>query len=226
MNSCGYCVRISLKHADYTGTTDETIAKAKIDALAFAQLPHISDVFFVYEVGEAEGKHLHGYFKTHKTRNTIVSYLKKAFSIEDGNTGYSLKKADPAKMQDYLKYCAKGIDGNRNCPVEVIYEDEVHLWDILHKNYHDTADQIKERISGKRGCEAWYEDLANALIAEGKTKKEDVLARVCRYYTHESKKGFEKFAVTRTFWRVYALVNGSEAQSLIYDSVAECVFRV
>lgn len=224
MQSIGYIVRVSLKHEVYGPTTNDAIAKAKVDCIDFASKPHISNAFFVFEIGEGEGRHLHGYFKTHKTRNTIVTYLKSAFTITDGNAGYSLKKADPKKMPDYLKYCAKGMDGNHGSPVECVYEHEPHMWEILHKNFHEKAAEIKS--NKKNGPEKWYQDMAEELKAKNLTTKEDVLKRVTEYYIHDSKKGFDKFAVTRTFWRVYALVCGSDAQALIYDSVAEMVFRV
>jgi len=224
MNAIGWCIRVSLKDDVYGPSMAECLAKARVDAADFASKPHLQDTFFVFEIGEGEGKHLHGYTKTHKARNTIVSYLKAAFTIVDGNAGYSLKKANPAKMQDYLKYCAKGMDGNKGAPVECVFESEPHLWELLHKGFHDTADEIAK--AKKHGPEEWYNAMATELKDAGLTTKEDVLKRVTKYYIEDSKKGFDKFAVTRTFWRVYALVCGSDAQALIYDSVAEMVFRI
>lgn len=219
-----YIFRISLKK--YGASKDDAIAKAKVDALQLATKPMVTDLWAVYEEGEAEGKHLHGYIKTSKTRNTVISYLKAAFDIPDGNAGFSLKPANPNKMPSYLKYCAKGYLGTQGSPVEVVYEKEVHLWDVLHADYHKTAEEIKAREKGKYGCEAFFVSMADMLKAQGKTSKEDVLSEVTNYYVNVSKKGFEKFAVMRCFWRVFSLVSQSDAQAMIYEQCAEALFRV
>lgn len=219
-----FIVRVSLKK--YEGEKDAVIALAKADAVQFRALPGVEDLFFVYEEGEAEGKHLHGYVKIKKARNTLVSYLKKCFTIEDGNSGFSIKEAKADKMPAYLKYCAKGYLGTKGSPVEVVFEDEPHLWDMLHEEFHKTAEEIEAREKGKYGCEAFYVAMADMLKQMGKTSKEDVLSEVTNYYVNVSKKGFEKFAVMRTFWRVYSMVSNVEAQQMIYEQCAEQLFRV
>lgn len=219
-----YIVRIALK--DYEGTKEEVIAKVKVDAFEFSTQPMIQDCWFVYEEGEAEGKHLHGYIKTPKARNTVVSYLRKCFTMGQGNAAYSLKVAVADKLPKYLVYCAKGYLGTKGSPVEVVFEKEVHLWEILHEQYHKTAEEIKNREKGKYGCEAFFLAMAEMLKAQGKTSKEDVLTEVTNYYVNVSKKGFEKFAVMRCFWRVYSLVSNADAQAMIYEQCAEQLFRV
>lgn len=220
-----FIFRISLKK--YEGTEEEVILQAKADWIQFAAMPGMFETFGVFEVGAADGRHAHGYVKTVKTRNTVVSAIKKCFTVADGNEGYSLKVANSSKMPEYLVYCAKGVHGARGSPVVVLYENEPRLWDVMHEQFHKKADEIEDRKKGGRcGVEAWYSEMAESLKATGKVSKEDVLESVTRYYVHESKKGFEKFAVMRTFWRVYSLVSGAEAQRLIYESVAESVFRV
>lgn len=221
----GFIFRISLKQ--YEGTEEEVQLQAKADWVAFAAMPGVENTWGVFEVGAADGRHAHGYVKTKKTRNTVVSYLKRCFTVVDGPSGHSLKVVNPAKLPEYVVYCAKGVHGCRGSPVVVLYEAEPHLWDVLHDTFHKKAAEIEDRKSGgRKGMEAWYEEMAEKLKSQGKTSKEDVLEAVTAFYVHESKKGFEKFAVTRTFWRVYSLVSGSDAQSLIYQSVAESVFRV
>lgn len=219
-----FIFRVSLKK--YPVEKDDAIAKAKVDTLQLASKPMVLDLWAVYEEGEAEGKHLHGYIKSPKTRNTIVAYLKSCFDIPDGNAGFSVKAANPTKMPSYLKYCAKGYLGTKGSPVEVIFEKEVHLWEMLHTEYHQTAEEIKAREKGKYGCEAFFVSMAEMLKAQGKTSKEDVLTEVTNYYVNVSKKGFEKFAVMRCFWRVFSLVSQADAQAMIYEQCAEALFRV
>lgn len=204
-------------------------ALATADCVSFAGHPGVTELCVVCEKGsEAENWHLHGYFKLDRSHMVVRAALRRHFRLGVGNGAYSLKEAVPAKVDRYFKYMAKGVHGVRGSPVICLYEDSPHLWEMMHAAFHDEADErVGQSAAGRRqNMEAWYESLAKELTDQGKTSKEDVLARVCKYYCEESKKGFEKFAVTRTFWRVYALVSGADAQRLIYESVAECVFRV
>lgn len=223
VNMNSFIFRVSLKN--YGDNKDDAIVKAKADAIQLSTLPGVEDLWMVYEEGDAEGKHAHGFIKLKKTRNTLVSYLKRCFEIPDGNAGFSIKAANTNKMPAYLKYCAKGYLGTKGSPVEVIYEKEVHLWDMLHDQYHNTAEEIKAREKGKYGCEAFFVSMAEMLKAQGKTSKEDVLSEVTNYYVNVSKKGFEKFAVMRCFWRVFSLVSQADAQAMIYEQCAEALFK-
>lgn len=224
MSSNQFIFRVSLKA--YGDSKEDAITKAKIDALSLATLPGVDDLWMVYEEGDAEGKHAHGYIKTSKSRNTLVTYLKRCFKIPDGNAGFSIKVAKGDKIPAYLKYCAKGYLGTKGSPVEVLYEATPHLWDLLHTQFHNTAEEIKAREKGKYGCEAFFVSMADMLKAQGKTSKEDVLTEVTNYYVNISKKGFEKFAVMRCFWRVYSLVSQSDAQAMIYEQCAEALFKI
>lgn len=95
------------------------------------------------------------------------------------------------------------------------------MWEVLHEAFHDTAEEIKDRKAGGRGgVKNWYLGMAEELRATGQTSKEDVLQHVTRYYVYESGKGFDKFAVTRTFWAVWSLVCAADAHAHLLD---ECM---
>lgn len=69
----------------------------------------------------------------------------------------------------------------------------------------------------------FYLSFAERLRACGSVSREDVLQEVTRYYVYESAKGFDKFAVVRTFWAVYALANASDAHSDLLDQCKRMV---
>ena len=81
-------------------------------------------------------------------------------------------------------------------------------------------------IAQTRRCgagSAWYLQFAEKLVGEGKTSKDDVLEEVTKYYVYESKKGFDKFAVTRVFWAVYSMVNAADAHAELLNQCRDMV---
>lgn len=137
---------------------------------------------------------------------------------------YSLKVADPSKLERYVVYCAKGVKGNEGDRVRVLYEEEPRLWAELHAQYHRVAAERKEELA-RDGPKELYEQLAEKCKAERKTSKEDVLAEVVRYYVEDAKKGFSKFQISATFGRVFSLVNGAEARDFFYEQARQDLFR-
>lgn len=138
---------------------------------------------------------------------------------------YSLKKADPTKLDDYFVYLAKGVRGKRSDDVNVVHEHPApRLWAELHERYHSVAE---ERAVARRrdGPQDFYEMLAQRCRDERKTSSRDVLAVVASYYVRDAKKGYDAFMVQRTFGRVFALVNGDECQSWLYEQCERMLFR-
>lgn len=231
-----FCVRVTLNQEVCghmpVGETMETHAEnvkklALVDIKAFNEKykGKAAFMFANLEYAEGPGWHIHGLIRAKATRPTVGKYVAEVFGVK-GNAGYSVKEAIEAKLEEYLAYCGKGYLGVKGCPVINVFDDEPRLWDVFHGRFHSKAEEIQARKDGKRGPEEWYEQLAQELIEKGTKTKEDVLRRVCHYYVKESKKGFDKFAVCRTFWRVFSLVSEADAQELIFASVAELVFRV
>lgn len=177
------------------------------------------DVCFVFEMGTERGEpHLHYFIKTAKSRNTVVNVFKRVFHLpSDRGQRYSMKVADQAKLPSYFVYLAKGMHGKRGDPVVVAYEAEPRMWDALHTQYHDVA---AARASPAAKAD-WFAAIADELKAARLVSKDDVLQRVTRYYVYESKKGFDKFMVIRTFWRVWSLVNAADAHQSLLDSCLE-----
>lgn len=176
---------------------------------------------FVFELGTEKGEpHMHFYFETGKSRNTIVKALKQWFYLpSDRGQRYSLKFADPAKLDKYFVYLAKGITGKKEDKVFVVFEENPRLWPEMHVKYHEVAEQIKS----PKAKEDWYLTLANELRASGSTSKEDVMQAVTRFYVYESKKGFDRFLVVRTFWRVFSLVNASDAHQCMLEQCMDSI---
>lgn len=137
---------------------------------------------------------------------------------------YSLKIADPAKLESYFVYLAKGVNGKKGQRVRVLYESEPRLWDELHEQYHRVRE---ERASAVRavGPQDFYQTLADKCKAERKTSKEDVLSVVVGYYVDDAKKGFSSFQLQATFGRVFSLVNGTVAREFFYQAAAQQLFR-
>lgn len=200
---------------------------ARVDVLAFNTKFEGKAQFLFANLEHADGAgwHIHGMIKAKVTRPTLGKYVAEVFKVK-GNAGYSVKEAIEDKIEDYLCYCGKGYLGVKGSPVVNVFDDEPRLWDLFHGRFHSKAEEIAARKAGKKGPEEWYEALAQELVDGGLKTKEDVLRRVVQYYVKESKKGFDKFAVCRTFWRVYSLVCEADAQELIFASVAELVFKV
>lgn len=185
-----------------------------------------SSLFVVREFGTQEGHpHYHFYFECAKSISTVRRQLQLAFS-ESGvpNPGQlvSVKVADPVKLPEYFKYCCKGphstyLPTPRQMAGWIICDDGPRLVDDLHEAFHKTAQEIKDRRKRKGVQGSWYESLAETCREKGASSKEDVMQVVSHYYVFESKKGFDKFAVMRTFWAVYSLVNGRDAQDLLLE---------
>lgn len=135
-----------------------------------------------------------------------------------------MKIADPAKLESYFVYLAKGVNGKKGQRVRVLYESEPRLWDELHEQYHRVRE---ERFAAVRsvGPSDFYQTLADKCKAERKTSKEDVLAVVVGYYVNDAKKGFSSFQLQATFGRVFSLVNGTVAREFFYQSAAQQLFR-
>lgn len=138
---------------------------------------------------------------------------------------YSLKVADPAKLESYFVYLAKGINGKAGDRVACLFEPEARLWSEMHDQYHRVAEE--RRVAARHhDHESWYHELAAKCVAERKTSKEDVLAEVVRHYVEDSKKGFSRFQVEATFGRVFSLVNGGAALEFFYSVASQSLFRV
>lgn len=153
----------------------------------------------------------------------VISRLKSSFSVA-GAGAFSTKKADASKLAKYFLYLAKGVNGKRGDAVHVVAESAPRMWSELHTQYHDTADTLAaSRVAVSPDFYVMLRDRCVALKADS---KEDVLEQVTKWYVYESKKGFDRFAVTRTFWRVYALVNGADAHAFLLEQVRSDVLRV
>lgn len=145
----------------------------------------------------------------------------------------SVKLADESKLDAYFLYLCKGPD-SRLLP-DAFFNDKPSYdqWIIkdsaprmvrtLHHQFHENAEVIRAGRSGRKGPGEWYEKLAAECRACGSTTRDDVMQVVSRWYVYESKKGFDKFAVTRTFWAVFALVNGADCHALLLEHCMEMV---
>lgn len=98
------------------------------------------------------------------------------------------------------------------------------MWSELHEQFHVNAQAIAASRGSKRARGVdWYQEFGERLKAEGKTSKDDVLEAVTQYYVYESKKGFDKFAVTRVFWAVYAVVSAADCHAALLEQVKRMV---
>lgn len=137
---------------------------------------------------------------------------------------YSIKVADPTKLESYFVYLSKGVNGKRGNRVRVLYEAEPRLWAEMHEQYHDTREERAEQMRAV-GPQDFYAMLADRCTAARKTTKEDVLAEVVRYYVEDVKKGFSSFQLQATFGRVFSLVNGTQAREFFYETAAAQLFK-
>lgn len=185
-----------------------------------------SNAFVVREFGTEEGHaHYHYYLEVSKSKATVHRKLQGAFSrAGTPNPGQhvSCKPANESKLTDYFLYCCKGphakpIPAPREKSGWIILDQGGRLVDELHEQFHKTAQEIRDKKKRKLGVTDWYKKLADECIASRNKTKEDVLQVVTRYYVYESGKGFDKFAVTRTFWAVFSLVNGKDAHELLLE---------
>lgn len=186
----------------------------------------LSDYVFVFELGtEVGAPHLHYWLKSAKSKATLVRLVKAAFKLpEDRGQRYSMKATDLSKVERYFVYLAKGVTGKRGDKVFCVAESAPRMWPILHDQFHNRAEPEGEPgARGVRGVEAWYAEWAAKLQTEGKTSREDVMEAVTKYYVYESKKGFDRFLVTRTFWRMWSLVNAADAHTVLLQQCLDAV---
>lgn len=161
-----------------------------------------------------------------KDRAYIYAHLFFLFCVFFFLQAYSLKEADPSKLEDYFVYLSKGITGKRGDRVAVVFEGpEARLWAVMHEQYHNVREERMATVRAQ-GPLDWYHELAAKCVAERKTSKEDVLAMVVRHYVEDGKKGFSRFQVEATFGRVFSLVNGGAALEFYYEVAASSLFRV
>lgn len=196
----------------------------------------LKDLFVVKEYGTENGHaHFHYYLETPKSKSTVHSKLKAKFTkagVQNPGQHVSCKPASEEKLPDYFKYLCKGPHG-KPMSKPLLLLDWV-IFDMtksrmvaeLHDAFHAKAKEIREQSRKRKAGEApvmWYQKLADECIASGSRDRESVMQVVSRYYVYESKKGFDKFAVVRTFWAVFSLVNGSSAHS---DLLEQCLSLV
>lgn len=244
--------RISFKHlvegADGMCVEDQ----AKVQCLDFVSRTGVSRHCFIYEEGTVAGEpHCHFYFESSKSVSTLIKNIKQAFRLPDRVRLYALKKkkdksihicssfllfffflylqaysltaADPAKLQDYFVYLAKGVYGKRGDRVALLIEEPCErLWAVMHEQYHNVREErLAVAVSGD-----FYHELAGKCVAERKTSKEDVLAMVVRHYVCDAKKGFSRFQIEATFGRVFSLVNGGAALEFYIEVASSSLFRI
>lgn len=202
-------------------------------AAAFREDVKPLDYLFQYELGSENGQpHAHYYLEVTQSRNTIVTALKKHFKLLDDVSGgpraqkYSMKAFDETKGTEYFVYLAKGITGKHGDDIVTLLAKVDRPWQVLHEAYHAKAEEIRSARKRKTVSEDFYVTLAEKCKEKRYTSKEDVLSVVVDYYVEDSKKGFESYAVQRAFWRVFSLVNGAEAKSLLTDQMRERLFRI
>lgn len=142
----------------------------------------------------------------------------------------SVKSPEESKLDSFFLYLCKGPDG-RKLPDAVFEETGPgsfwKQWIILdlmgrpvkhlHEKFHENAAEIRAGRSSRKGPGEWYEKLAAECRAARAITRDDVMQIVSKWYVYESKKGFDKFAVTRTFWAVFALVNGIDCHALLLE---------
>lgn len=186
------------------------------------------DAFVVQEFGsEMQHAHYHYYFETSKSKTTVFNKLKKVFS-SPGKVApaqqVSCKVPDQAKLGTFFRYLCKGPNGRAAESVAVVLDiSKCRMVEQLHEAFHAQAAEIRDVRTGKRSPSAWYESLAAQCVEKGAITRDDVMQVVSHYYVYDSKKGFDKFAVTRTFWAVFALVNGMECHALLLSQCMDMV---
>lgn len=186
------------------------------------------DAFVVMEYGTENGHcHFHYWAKTSKAKGTVINAIKAVFQspgVDPPAQWFSCKVANAQKMSAYLRYCAKGPHAEHGVdPCVLLDLSGSRMWPELHEAFHKQAAEIAAARGNK---ETWYEVLARQVkekCGDVTPTKKDVTEVVCRYYIHESKKGFDKFAVTRTVWAVYALVNAADAESELLEQVTRMI---
>lgn len=194
-----------------------------------------SDLFVVAEFGTERGHyHYHYYMECTKSKATIhrqISCIFSASGVENPGQFVSCKPANPAKLGDYFRYLCKGPHGHELSGTGewfkagwIIYDQSgCRLIEELHREYHSRARKISESRKRKVSGVDFYQELADKCREKSFTSKEDVMTEVTRWYVYDRKKGFDKFACTRTFWAVWSLVNSSDAHS---DILQQCLDMV
>lgn len=195
----------------------------------FVRVAGAVEACFVFEYGtENAHPHLHYEFASAKSKPTLHRLLRQVFGKAEfwpeGVPGQfaSCKAADEAKLPRYHLYIAKGVHGKHGDEVVVLYESAPRMWAELHESFHRAAVEVRA-VRGGRSPRSWYLSLADDLKRAGKTSRQDVLEAVTRYYVYDSQKGFDKFAVTRTFWAVYSIVAAADSHAMLLEQCTRMV---
>lgn len=171
--------------------------------------------------------HYHFYIETNKSKTTVFNKLKKVFSFPgkpSPGQQVSCKVPLGTKLPSFFRYLCKGPHGRSGEVVAVVVDmSKSRMVEDLHRAFHAQASDIRDVRTGKRSPSAWYEALAVQCREKGAITRDDVMQIVSHYYVYDSKKGFDKFAVTRTFWAVFALVNGMECHALLLSQCMDMV---
>lgn len=153
--------------------------------------------------------------------------------LENPSQHVSCKLADPKLLPKYFLYLCKGpaseplaegkFSDRAFMASWIVFDASAsRMVELQHRQFHETAAEIRASSSGASKGQ-WYEKLAVVCREKGASTRDDVMEVVCHYYVHESKKGFDKFAVVRTFWAVFALVNAVECNALILSQCLDLV---
>lgn len=214
-----YVGHVSLSFFEGPNCFEESMAAV----LSFCSAMSLKVFTFVFERGtENAHPHAHFYVETVKAKQTVVNNLRRFFNDRGQAQFYSLKLADPSKLDSFFVYLAKGLYGKVEDEVKVLAEDAPRMWGALHQQYHQKAEEIKSRKkTGQK--ENWYLKFAEQLRGCGSTSKEDVMQAVTRFYVYESAKGFDRFAVVRTFWAVWSLVSAADAHACLLESCTRMI---
>lgn len=153
--------------------------------------------------------------------------------VENPGQHVSCKLADDRLLDKYFTYLCKGPHAEELSAAFFLDREMYSGWIVydmsgsrmveqLHRQFHQNARDIRSvEAGGSKG--QWYEKLAVECRAKGASERDAIMAIVTHYYVYESKKGFDKFAVTRTFWAVFSLVNGVAAHDLILSQCLDLV---
>lgn len=153
--------------------------------------------------------------------------------IENPAQHVSCKAAEERLLAKYFLYLCKGPE-SVELPEEK-FADRAFMvaWIVFdasasrmveqqHRAFHQNARDVRHVAHGGSKSQ-WYEKLAADCSEKGATSRDDVMEVVAKYYVFESKKGFDKFAVVRTFWAVFALVNSVDCNALILSQCLDMV---
>lgn len=200
----------------------------KLVSRCFLEKCTAQDAVVVLEYGTENGHaHFHYWLRTAKAKGTVIAAIKAVF-VPPGKAApaqyFSCKVAKQEKMSEYFRYLAKGPHAEKGVqPLVVLDVSGCRMWEELHDAFHAQAEAMADaKKKGKTGFE-FYELLAGRCREKGAQSRDDVLEVVTRYYVYESKKGFDKFAVTRVFWGVWALVNAEDCHACLLEECRRAV---